>query len=563
MAEGKDIPIRIKTTADTSGAKAAEDALKKVGQAADSASDVNPMLKGKAEYDAKIAAERELGEAASEAARKQAEALKQLDDAAKKTAQSLPELREADVVAESVERLGKASEDAAGKGGGGLSGLAKELLGGGALLAGYQKLLEFGIEKFVAWRNALSDWGKEADQSNESLNKLATGMAQAAEKQREAEEAGARLAATQAAVSEEVKASATEMGQYTARLADAIAKEREMRELRNTLLDKEVEVALAGAEGDPEKQAQIREEARKKRQEIERKQLEEDIAAQRKIRTEAEQALPGYEEKLNRAEERRGGFTATAEERRREAKKMEDLATLTEATLAASQEAVKRAEEENAKFWTPTAIKNTNREIIAREQERQNELYGKPEQLREKAGALQIEADENTVRAQGEAEKAEQARRLIEERRDAADKAAKEEARLTGTVQPFMERRQSLEDRKAEIEMQNLRKRQQEKELIEKQRVDEQAARDAEARTREEAGIGKSALGLLPKGVTDEFRASVTKAAKNLQDGDQGGEMKELVSLMNRLAAAAEVRGTKTDVDLKSLGERIRRLEGK
>jgi predicted secreted protein len=55
----------------------------------------------------------------------------------------------------------------------------------------------------------------------------------------------------------------------------------------------------------------------------------------------------------------------------------------------------------------------------------------------------------------------------------------------------------------------------------------------------------------------------VQRAAKGLQDGDQGGEIEELMKLMNQLAGAVQVKGTKTEVSLANLAARIKQLENK
>lgn len=97
----------------------------------------------------------------------------------------------------------------------------------------------------------------------------------------------------------------------------------------------------------------------------------------------------------------------------------------------------------------------------------------------------------------------------------------------------------------------------------------QQAADDAEQRKAEsdrvrgirgegaEAKIGRDAVKLLPAGVSDQFRKAVEKAAAGLQDGDQGGEIKELTKLMNQLAKASQVKGTKTDADLAELRRNV------
>lgn len=86
MAEGKDIEIRMKATADTAGAQRMEEALEGVNAAAAE----NPMLEGKAEADARRAAERETAEAIDA----QAAALQKAAAAAKEMEERCAELEE-------------------------------------------------------------------------------------------------------------------------------------------------------------------------------------------------------------------------------------------------------------------------------------------------------------------------------------------------------------------------------------------------------------------------------------------------------------------------------------
>ncbi|MEP2776793.1 MAG: hypothetical protein ABJQ29_11400 [Luteolibacter sp.] len=100
MAEGKDIPISIRTTADTSGAKATEESLRKIGEAAKSASADNPMLAGKAEADAR----RKAAEDEAKAIEAQAAAMEKAAAASKELEAGLAEIsEELDEIADSSE----------------------------------------------------------------------------------------------------------------------------------------------------------------------------------------------------------------------------------------------------------------------------------------------------------------------------------------------------------------------------------------------------------------------------------------------------------------------------
>lgn len=85
--------------------------------------------------------------------------------------------------------------------------------------------------------------------------------------------------------------------------------------------------------------------------------------------------------------------------------------------------------------------------------------------------------------------------------------------------------------------------------------------RDRDARTSEEGEIGRGAASLLPKGVTKQFQDAVNRAAKGLQDGDQGGEIQTLLTLINQLADATQVKGTNTDTQIAALKQKISVME--
>lgn len=111
------------------------------------------------------------------------------------------------------------------------------------------------------------------------------------------------------------------------------------------------------------------------------------------------------------------------------------------------------------------------------------------------------------------------------------------------------------------------RKRAEDKEKSEaekKQREEAAEARRAEAaaarRLRDEAGVGRDAKGLLPKGVSDRFRNAVEAAAAGLQDGDQGGEVEKIAALMEVFANAVQGRSRAQDIKIDQLQAQIKEL---
>lgn len=101
------------------------------------------------------------------------------------------------------------------------------------------------------------------------------------------------------------------------------------------------------------------------------------------------------------------------------------------------------------------------------------------------------------------------------------------------------------------------------------QRAATQIARDEQRRQneiakqqREAAGIGRTAEGLVPKGASDELRKAVSKVATGLQNGDQGGELAEVVRQVNLLAEVVGVKGTKTETEITALIQKVSQLQG-
>jgi len=91
-------------------------------------------------------------------------------------------------------------------------------------------------------------------------------------------------------------------------------------------------------------------------------------------------------------------------------------------------------------------------------------------------------------------------------------------------------------------------------------RQDERVNADAGRDNTKAAKIGRDAEKLLPDGLKQSFRDSVLKVVRGLQDGDQGGELAELVRLMNILAAASEKRLGKHATDIANLQGQIKNL---
>ena len=136
-------------------------------------------------------------------------------------------------------------------------------------------------------------------------------------------------------------------------------------------------------------------------------------------------------------------------------------------------------------------------------------------------------------------------RKVADEGKNKADRIAKERAEIEEEGKRAMEKALRDQERK-------------------KREEESRGRRDEDFTIRregEEAKIGQDAVKLLPEGVRDSFRRAVEKAARGLQDGDQGGELQELISLMNMLAGAVKGKDAKTSGELAALRREIAILQ--
>ena len=170
-----------------------------------------------------------------------------------------------------------------------------------------------------------------------------------------------------------------------------------------------------------------------------------------------------------------------------------------------------------------------------------------PEDIKKaKAEAEQFEAD-----FQRRNKAAEDARAIANDKRRGLNE------RTQGTIEDAVGDKRERQEREQQ-------KKDQEKEREDAKREREKAAadRDREKSTSGVARQGEEAVRLLPKGVSEEFRKKVEKVSAGLQNGDQGGEVKELIKLMDQLAEAVGKKSAKGDQDMTALRNKIAVLEG-
>lgn len=152
-----------------------------------------------------------------------------------------------------------------------------------------------------------------------------------------------------------------------------------------------------------------------------------------------------------------------------------------------------------------------------------------PEQIAE----AQKTADELKERLRVMEQKAEEQRRInSSRRREVRDRA---QGRIEGYQADKDDRLQREADQQAARA-----KRDADDKASREDAARRKAETDASKRDREAAGIGREAVGILPKGVSEKFRAAVEAASAGLQDGDQGGELERLAGYIEKLAASAQ-----------------------
>lgn len=575
MAEGKDIEIRMKATADTAGAQRMEEALEGVNAAAAE----NPMLKGKAEADARRAAERETAEAidaqaaALQKAAAAAKAVEKLGEATKETALELPALGEADVIAEGVERLGKGSADAAVKSG----GLGRALAGLVGNLNLYATALSLGWQAAKGWYDSQKALNDIAEIGADDIDKLTRSANMAAA----AEQAAARSAESLAAArkqAEQITRQSTEAeGAFHEALAETLRRETEIRSLRDIIADKEMAADLAKAEGDPEAQAAIREKARQAAAAREREDLAKDIARQRAIKEQAAAEFALLDEQESAARGKAGELDGKATAQEQAAEQRRELADKAEEQR---QYALKRKAEAEAvagNFWTPTAMKNIAKDIIADEKGNAEELEKQREAIKNRATELEGLAKATRELAEAESKAAENLARRRDAVNETYGQATKEEERLTTTVKPFVDRKQGLENETAAALAESRGRAESERLREQRERDAEKAARDRESKLPRETRADLTGAEAAATGAADNalegtrgsrFFPPVEKARKALADGGTGEEFAELASELDGFVNALTNIDAKKKANIaavakqfRDLAERVKRLE--
>jgi hypothetical protein len=194
-----------------------------------------------------------------------------------------------------------------------------------------------------------------------------------------------------------------------------------------------------------------------------------------------------------------------------------------------------------------------------------------------------VKADRASFDAQKERERMtreeEAGRAGIQEAYDAAQAAKGEAAKVSAAENATPEQIAEAEKAAKELEakFQKLQKDYQELVAINRARRVETSEREkgkieaagrqyqerqTRERTRAEADAGREAQSLIPKEASQQLRGAIEKVTKGLRDGDQGGEVKLLISLMNQLAATVGSTNSSLKGEIQELRSKLDALEG-
>lgn len=303
--------------------------------------------------------------------------------------------------------------------------------------------------------------------------------------------------------------------EHTTELQRQVSLLREKRQLESEVLDAQDRTDLAQVDLDQElgnltgpeaaeKRASIEAAARKRVRDERKRQAEEDAAIAKK------QAQEDFKAAQETARQANDLFM----------KKEEAKSSASDLEAYLSQEKTKMPMDEDGKL-NPEDQRFLDR--INDELEHAKEMLAKLEAASSKAEAAVPDAFKKAATSQrGATETADRARQIAE---------------TVDTVQSEDDKRQST-IRQTRTEEQK-RKSEQEADRKAKEAVREQERQEVE-RLRAQSQVGRDAVSMIPKDASNKARAAVEAAAAKLQDGDQGGEMDRILSLVESMARYIE-----------------------
>ena len=233
---------------------------------------------------------------------------------------------------------------------------------------------------------------------------------------------------------------------------------------------------------------------------------------------------------------------------------------------------------------TNVIIPGTGRQGLGPSQEQLDRVIAKRNKLEEKISAAtkaaknapklrdkakQLEAEADSLK-KGEAAQRSQRDSALRDREDTFSAAQNSKALAELGAEEIDRRYQArrrirssrTERRASEAEE---RERKEREDLARKEEERRDNAR--ESRARDEAGVGREALRILNQSSSslsgDAFQrgqAAVEEIVAKLQDGDQGGELDRLASLVEHLASAVQGKNKATDVKIDQLQQQIKNM---
>jgi hypothetical protein len=502
MAAGKNIEIKI---AATGGAL--------------TAAEIEKVESALGRMDAMLADTGPLADESGEAMDGMTKATESLGEAADTVASTQDDLR--DKLGKAQEVVGELGREM-GKAGGSVGGFGRTLVGlaGGPIAIAVTAFATI-VGLLNKWRASLDEWEAAQESATEAYDEYAQKFTD-----------GIRTAQLQNEITAE---SAARQAEFAGSLADTLAAitgindaiERnialltEQQQAENEIAAAKGKTALAEAGDDPVKKQQVANQLRKEAQEREIRQIEERRAAQQDLldRREGEQAALD------------GQFGGVAEGKQAEAARLAAEAADAKRLADALREQAGGIDVGIGRNRSAAKQREKN-ELLANADQKDAEAASKGQQSKD----LTAEAKEIAATYKAEVDQLVAAMNEIFAEINKLDRLKE----TRGAV--FAE-----ENKVGDINLDRTRKQAEEKQQREADRKAkaedaERRKQEAEAGRREKtaAGLGREAVGVLPKGVSDKFRAAVEATAAGLQDGDQGGEIAKLISYMEQLAAATK-----------------------
>lgn len=396
----------------------------------------------------------------------------------------------------------------------------------------------FAADNLAEAQKDAADSTDEATRKNDAARE-ATRELKAAEEER---------IATLEKTREQIAEITGEQNNYNEALRAEISLMKERHQGDKELADAKTAHELEAANGDPAKQEEIRNRARKETREREISQIREEQAKKNEL-------MKGIDADDVRAQTEAANKRSEIESRKKQA----EQESREKSTWADQQEELQKGEESLA----------GNDKLSPMERGR---AARNADKFKSQAAKLRREADDAKKRSE-DASKAktelDEAARREQESRDKERNSIFQDIQGGDRKIDRLEQKGKIEDSTGELKRQRLKEEQQKKADDKKAQEERKAEAEekrkqaaADRREREEAGIGRDAKDLLPKkgGVTERVRRAVDLASQNLQDGDQGGEMDLILKFLDAMAAKNGKRDKARDAKIAQLEARIKNL---